>query len=303
MVAQGDEQKQPPGLLRADHGLSPEDIRGIEELAAACTSVDGGRLKLELRTLEARPSGVVNDFLWVGPDSLIGFLGVYGYRPDQVELLGMVHPSWRRLGVFSRLYEAAIAEVARRGVPEALLVVDRLYEAGASFARSRGATIEHSEHRMVLRNEPAHVTADPLVTVRPATRADVPFLIACLAEAFDYPTGLLEAEEVDDLARRFPGTLVIERAAERVGTVRVAREQGAAGIYGFAVLPAHQGRGIGRQVLSGVARELVAEGVAEVGLEVSCTNDSALHLYLSCGFEVTGTEDYYSVTVVPRPKP
>ncbi len=56
-------------------------------------------------------------------------------------------------------------------------------------------------------------------------------------------------------------------------------------------------------MLSGLARELVAEGVAEVGLEVSCTNDSALHLYLSCGFEVTGTEDYYSVTVVPRPKP
>ncbi len=303
MVAPGDEQKQPPGLLRADHGLSPEDVRGIEALAAACTAVDGGRLKLELHTLETRPSDLVNDFLWIGPDSVIGFLGVYGYRPDQVELLGMVHPSWRRLGIFSRLYEAAIAEVARRGVPEALLVVDRLYEAGASFARSLGATIEHSEHRMVLRNEPAPVAGDPLVTVRPATRADVPFLLACLAEAFDYPTELLAAEQVDDLARRFPGTLVIERASERVGTVRVAREGHAAGIYGFAVLPGHQGRGIGRQVLSGLARELVAEGVPEVGLEVSCTNDSALHLYLSCGFEVTGTEDYYSVTVVPRPKP
>ena len=69
----------------------------------------------------------------------------------------------------------------------------------------------------------------------------------------------------------------------------------AAGIYGFAILPEFQGRGIGRQVLSSLARELRAEGMAQIGLEVSCNNDSALHLYLTCGFDVTGTEDYYAV--------
>jgi len=298
-----DQRKQPPGLLRADPGLSPEELREIENLAAACIAVDGGRLKLELRALASRPSDLVNDFLWTGPDGLIGFLGVYGYRPDQVELLGMVHPSWRRLGVFSRLFEAAMAEVARRGVPQALLVVDRVYETGSAFARSVGGTIEHSEHRMVLRNEPARIKADPRVTARRAERADVPFVIECLAEAFDYPTDLLDAEEIDALASRFPGTLVIERAGEPVGTIRIARNGEGAGIYGFAVLPRYQGRGIGRQVLSEIARELVTEGQPEVGLEVSCTNDSALRLYLSCGFEVTGTEDYYSVTVAPNSKP
>lgn len=298
-----DQRKQPPGLLRADPGLSPEHLGEIEDLAAACIAVDGGRLKLELSALASRPSDLANDFLWTGPDDLIGFLGVYGYRPDQVELLGMVHPSWRRLGVFSRLFEAAMGEVTRRGVPEALLVVDRLYEAGAAFARSVGGTIEHSEHRMVLRNEPAPLEVDPHVSVRRAERGDVPLVIECLAEAFDYPTDLLETEEVDALARRFPGTLVIERTGEIVGTIRVERGGEAAGIYGFAVLPRYQGQGIGRQVLSEIARELVASGVPEVGLEVSCANDSALRLYLSCGFEVMGTEDYYSVAVVPASKP
>jgi len=152
---------------------------------------------------------------------------------------------------------------------------------------------------MVLRNEPAPVAKDPQVILRPAERADISFVIECLAQAFDYPTDLLEAEEIDTLARRFPGTLLIERAGEPVGTIRVDRGEELAGIYGFAVVPRHQGQGIGRQVLSELARQLLAEGVPEVGLEVSCTNDSALRLYLSCGFEVTGTEDYYSVTVVP----
>ncbi len=217
----------------------------------------------------------------------------------------MVHPAWRRLGVFSRLWDAATAEIADRGgCPEALLVVDRVYGAGAAFALSVGGALEHSEHRMVLRREPAAFVRDPRVSVRRAGRDDATFVIACLAEAFDFPTGVLEAEEVDSLARRFPGTFVVERAGEAVGTVRVERKGEVAGIYGFAVLPRHQGQGIGRQVLSGLARELLAEGMREVGLEVSVSNDSALHLYESCGFEVTGTEDYYKVAVrLPRRSP
>ncbi len=287
--------KQPPGHLRSEPGLPPEDLRAIEELATACVAVDGGRLKLEYGILQSRPPEQVNDFLWIAERDLIGFLGIYGYRSDQAEICGMVHPSARRRGIFSRLFEAATAELVRRGAPEALLVVDRLYESGSCFARSVGGTVEHSEHRMILRREPANVVAGPLVTIRAAELADARFVFACLAEAFGLPAEHVEEEELKALARRSPGTLVIEYGNEPVGTVRVDREPGTAGIYGFAVVPKYQGRGIGRQVLSTLARDLGAEGVAEVGLEVSVTNDAALRLYLSCGFDVIGTEDYYAV--------
>jgi ribosomal protein S18 acetylase RimI-like enzyme len=233
------------------------------------------------------------------PEDPVGFLGVYGFRADQVELCGMVHPSHRRQGIFSRLFEAASAELTGRGVTQVLLVVDRLYDAGAAFAVSRGGRLEHSEHRMVLRHEPAGFVPDPLVKVRPAKSPDLAFVVTCLAEAFGFPVEQLKTDEIEALANRYPGTLVFERRDELLGTVRVERGPDGADVYGFAVTPAHQGRGIGRQVLSGLARELVAEGVARVGLEVSSTNDSALGLYLSCGFEVTGTEDYYEVNLAP----
>jgi len=287
--------KQPPGHLRSEPGLRPEDLRAIEDLAAACVAVDGGRLKLERGVLQSRPPDRVNDFLWMGEQGLLGFLGLYGDRPDQAEICGMVHPGARRQGVFSRLFEAATAELARRGVPQALLVVDRLYDSGSCFARHVGGTIEHSEHRMTLRREPADVFANPLVTIRDAVLGDARFVLSCLTEAFGLPTEHLGDSQVEALARRFPGTLVIEYANERVGTVRVDRDDHAAGIYGFAVVPRYQGRGIGGQVLSTLARDLKAEGVADIGLEVSVTNDAALRLYLSCGFDVMGTEDYYEL--------
>ncbi len=287
--------RQPPGRLRSEPGLGPEDLRAVEELATVCVAADGGRLKLEWGVLQSRPPEQVNDFLWIGPSGLVGFLGVYGYRSDQVELCGMVHPSARRQGVFSRLFEAATGELAVRGVPEALLVVDRLYEAGSGFARSVGGTIEHSEHRMTLLREPAAAVPDPLVTIREAELADRRFILSCLADAFGLPIDEVKDDEREALGRRLTGTLVIDYADEPVGTVRVNRSAEFAGIYGFAVLPQFQGRGIGRQVLSSLARDLVAEGRAHVGLEVSCTNDSALHLYLTCGFDIMGTEDYYAV--------
>ena len=291
----------PPGRLRAEPGLSPEDLLEVEKLAADCVAVDGGRLKLEWGILQSRPPDQVNDFLWVSSGNLVGFLGLYGYRQDQIELCGMVGPTARRQGIFSRLFEAAIDELASRGVPQALLVVDRTYQAGAAFARFVGGSIEHSEHRMTLRREPERVDPDLLVRLRQAELADAPFVASCLAEAFAVPIDQLEVEELDALARRFPGTLVFDYANEPVGTVRVDRDGDSAGIYGFAVLPRFQGRGIGRKVLTKLTRDLVAEGMAHVGLEVSCTNDSALHLYTSCGFDVTGTEDYYAVSL-PRPK-
>jgi ribosomal protein S18 acetylase RimI-like enzyme len=59
--------------------------------------------------------------------------------------------------------------------------------------------------------------------------------------------------------------------------------------------PAWQGRGIGRDVLRQVCRELRDEGVQRIGLEVAVENDHALGLYGSLGFTQITTEDYYEL--------
>lgn len=297
-MANAEPSSPPPGRLSAEPGLAPGDLEEIGRLAAACTAADGGRLKLSWGTLGSRPVDQVNDFLWRRPDgALVGFLGLYGFRPDEVEVCGMVHPDHRRQHIFSRLYDAALAELERRGTPRALLIVDRSSPAGAAFARSRAGVIDHSEHRMVVRREPEPFRPDPLVRTRAAGLPDAPFILACICEAFGLPLTRLDDDELEELARRNPGTMVIERAGEPVGTVRLSRDVTGADIYGFAVVAKWRGHGIGRQVLSQIVSELLAEGVDRVGLEVETENDGALRLYQRCGFERAGTEDYYAVTV------
>lgn len=113
-----------------------------------------------------------------------------------------------------------------------------------------------------------------------------------LATAFGYAPG----DGAGILANDLLQTIVIEIDDIPVGTLRVTREGDVGGIYGFAVDPAMQGRGIGRDVLRRACRKLFDDGVKQIGLEVATQNERALGLYTSIGFRPVTTEDYFSLT-------
>lgn len=267
-------------------------LEQIRALQAACLAADGGRLKLELPVLAKRSGERDDDFFWTLGSDLVGFAGIYQFGAAQAELIGMVHPAWRRRGIFTRLLGAATSELRRRGEASVLLIVHRGFEAGAGLVAKLGATLEHSEHRMrQTAAPPALRPGEPLV-VRAAGPGDGPFVHDCLAAAFGMPgdrqrgveAGMKVIEDVVDGARRAVGVMRVDRD----GPVE-------ASVYGFAVSPELQGRGIGRRALCQETARLRADGVETVRLEVSVENDHALRLYERCGFEPLGTEDYFEL--------
>jgi ribosomal protein S18 acetylase RimI-like enzyme len=295
--AQAADRPAPRGELVPAPQLSPTELDAVAVLEEECRAHDGGRLKLEWRSLRDRPAGTTGDFVWVDGGEIVGFAGLYQWRPLELEICGMVHPVRRRSGIGSRLYDAAIAEATRRAPARALLIVDRLSGEGRRFALGRGGELEHSEHRMQQRRDPEERAELPPVTTRQATQADADFIVGCLAAAFEEEPAVYDpGDEAAVLGLVDATTIIVEASsADPVGMMRVEREGGAASIYGFAVVPERQGRGYGRAALSMVTRQLHRSGVGVVSLEVMSTNDSALHLYETCGFDAIGTEDYYSM--------
>lgn len=263
-------------------------LAGLEERTSAA---DGGRLKLEWGTLRARAGVDVEDLLWWDGERLLGFLGLYTFGPPSVELVGMVDPAARRRGIGGALLDAALPLCRERGLGPALLVVPRTSMAGRALALGRGATLDHSEHALVLHGPPAEGPSDPRVTVRTAGSADVPELSRLLAAAFGSAPGHL-AGRLDSESER---TLVVQLDGDPVGTVRLTVEGDRGGVYGFAVDPIHQGRGIGRDVLRRVCHQLRRDGVGRIDLEVEVANDHALALYTSLGFVRVTTEDYFAL--------
>ena len=299
----GGKLKRPPGRLHAEPGMRPgismtswHSQQPVSRSTAAVSSSNG------------EPSGpdqpsVVNDFIWFDERGLVGFLGIYGFRPDQVEMCGMVHPDARRQGVFSTLFDAAMSELRSRGAQQVLLVVHRGYEAGAAFARSVGGAIEHSEHRMALRREPAPVIFDPLVSSREARPEDASFVMACVGEAFGLSVTTGRREELRTLylrkAVRGPGQYAGHRIRAQSRSERFVS-------IATTTLPASTGsrccrssRAAGSDarccpIWPGTCLR-TAHGTSRSRCRRS--NDAALRLYLSCGFDVMGTEDYFAVPV------
>jgi ribosomal protein S18 acetylase RimI-like enzyme len=282
-------------IIEPRAGLAAADRAAIADLEARAVTADGGRLKLEWGVLNARPSDRTQDLLANHDGRLVGFLGLYGFGPEQVELAGMVDPEFRRRGIGSELLAAALPLVAEAGYASTLLVCAHA-DASAAFAKARGGTFDHAEHAMLLSGPPLDGPTNPSVTLRTGTVDDIAEITRLLEAGFDHPAG--------DVAARLRETstenLVIELDGVPIGYVRLTLDGDRGGVYGFVIDPVLQGRGIGRDVLRRCCVRLADAGARQVGLEVAVDNERALGLYTSLGFERVTTEDYF---VLPRSTP
>jgi ribosomal protein S18 acetylase RimI-like enzyme len=284
-------------VLEQSAGLSSRALPAIADLERRVVDADGGRLKLEWGALRGRAGDRVEDLLWWEGDRLLGFLGIYEFGLP-AELAGMVAPDARRRGIGTALLDAAVRLCRERGVRSALLIVPRTSVAGRRLAVRRGAVLDHSEHALELSGEPTHAAPLAGLALRPATSADLPFVVGLLEVAFG------EAGQ-EDLVRRLdsPGsprerTMVVELAGAMVGTLRLTRDGDDGGIFGFAVEPGRQGEGIGRAALRRACELLRSEGARQIRLEVDVENDRALGLYTSVGFTPVSTDDYFALPIV-----
>lgn len=267
-------------MLEQAAGLPPRTLEAIADLERRVVEADGGRLKLEWGTLRGRSGDRVEDLLWWEGERLLGFLGLYRFG-TKLELAGMVAPDARRRGIGTALLDAATPLCRDLGDRHPLLIVPRASEAGKRLALRRGGVLDHSEHALALSGDPPSGARDPALSLRQATGADLPTLSRLLEAGFGEPAPGDLADRLDSPDGR---TVIVDLNGSPVGTMTLARDGSDAGVYGFVIDPARQGRGLGRAALRSACRQLRADGARRIGLEVAVGNDRALGLYTSVGF-------------------
>lgn len=283
------------GQVVANPGLSAEDCAAIARLGAHCNAQDGITLKLNDFMLQHRPPDQRNDFLYVIDGEVVGYLGLYQFNGREIEISGMVHPDQRRKGIFSSLVAAAIHEIEQRHIHKLIFINQQNSDTGKLFLTALGASYSFSEYWMKLGDVRTPAMVHPL-RLRAAASADMPFVAHALAAGFQ----LDEQDMLDSLTSgNEPGEAqsvrcIVELDGADIGTLAIHHpDEASAFIYGFSILPEHQGRGYGRQALCLAVQSALSQDRTTVELEVACENQGALSLYQSCGFEVTGANDYY----------
>lgn len=93
---------------------------------------------------------------------------------------------------------------------------------------------------------------------------------------------------------------VVESGPEIVGYGIISVGAGEAHVLNICVAAEHRCRGIGRRLLLHLLQAAARQGGREALLETRPSNDSALRLYRSLGFEQIGTRRGYYQAVVGR---
>jgi len=284
--------------LYKKQGLTQAELTAIEQLADTCNRYEGLDIKLNWSILRSRPWFETNDFLYYVDDQLIGFLPLFSFNLSIAELSGMVHPDYRRRGIFTTLFNAARSKCRDRNVPQLLLIVEQASLSGKAFAESVGARYSFSEYKMALQEIKAPPAFNKHLHFRRAEQSDAQILAHITAVSFDMPEepeNWYSSDKMNDATHRsYVGTL----DGTPIGKIDVSFNMHEALIAGFGVLPEYRGRGYGRQLLAQTVQEILAAGQPHIVLEVAPENRHALSLYRSCGFKETHIYDYYSLDLI-----
>lgn len=125
--------------------LTEKDYELVAALEQTCSQNEQTTLKLELDyklgvTLSDAGNlddKEMNEFLYFNGQQLIGYIGIcsFGGEGTTLEITGMVHPEYRRKGIFMKLYELVIVECKKRNLGGVLLLCDRKSISGSQFSK------------------------------------------------------------------------------------------------------------------------------------------------------------------------
>ncbi|MFT9493828.1 GNAT family N-acetyltransferase [Anaerosolibacter sp.] len=288
--------------IKLTEKLNKHDYDDINLLQKICFEVDQTALKLELAYKLGRSEGRdpslnnINEFMYYDKDNLVGYIGIGDFGGAALEVNGMVHPDYRRRGIFKRLFSLVSDEWNKRDTKNMLLLSDPNSISGREFIQYTGAQYKNSEYEMFLKRNGKTDSIMHNVTLRKASNKDAEEIARQNAVYFDieYKEEDITLPEEDEKCGLT--AYLAEIDGEMIGKVNVQLLDGVGGIYGLGVLPAYRGKGYGRAILTWAVEKLKESNAKEIMLQVAVKNNNALNLYKSCGFEVTSTMDYYEIS-------
>ncbi|UJA80982.1 GNAT family N-acetyltransferase [Bacillus cereus] len=278
--------------------LTECEIQQMKDLAHICGQHDQIDYSSDLHVnfLTARNKEEINDFLLYDDTQLVGALSMYDFeRPTKLELLGFVHPNYRKQHIGTTLLQTAMKEIRLREADEALLIMNGESASGKAFAIHMKLPYLYSEYSMEFKANEAQKTTKNAIQLTLASSKSLLDLIEISSKAFGDSvenTATWLQKMMDSSSHQVYSVLIDEKV---IGTITVSKQEQSTTLSGFAVHPSYQGKGYGKDILMSMVHTLITKGASTIELDVETKNNHALKLYTQCGFEMKTKYDYYNV--------
>lgn len=263
--------------------LSSSIVEEIKQLERDVKAFDGVSLKLELdyKLQYLQDESHINEILCYEANHLVGYLGILSFG-SAAEISGMVHPNYRRQGIYKRLLSEAMGVLRQRKISQVLLLADEKSKSGRICIEHLGGSYRNSEFEMTY--TPTALELLGLIQLTPAASTEVDVIgeidAACFEESHESISENTYIARVDN---------------QIVGKSRLEVVEGEGGIFGLGILPRYQGNGYGKALLEASIHRLEQLGSKRIYLQVVTDNQNALNLYRKTGFVVDYQMNYFEL--------
>lgn len=278
-------------FFKLKENLNNNDFNDINDLKSICFVHDNTNLKIEIdyklsnvAKNNDKTSSIINEFMLYDDNKLIGYAGICDFGGEEIEVNGMVHPDYRRKGIFTRLFSLLKDEFNKRDNKAMLLLSDNNSVSGIEFIKNMTDDFSHSEYDMNLDMDATQNESFDNLIFRKALIGDINKIKEANFEFFS-------VNDIEDISSGI--TYLLETDNIIIGKVRLEAIDNNGGIYGLEILPEYRGNGYGRELLILSIKKLKESNVKIINLQVETDNKNALNLYKSCGFKENYTMDYY----------
>jgi ribosomal protein S18 acetylase RimI-like enzyme len=245
--------------------LSAKQAQAVTSLYTACASAANYPISLFMENEFNIEATLPCFYLAMDGGKCIGFLSVFMPNPQEWEVTALVHPDYRRQGIFSDLFDCAM-DCLEDTLPEQLFfTIDPANEVARQLLLDMGFAFSYSEYTMIYDSSPI----------------DTPTM----------PEGICVKKNDSGYA--------LLQANTTIGTCPVDASAGAYTIYAFEILPQFRGKGYGSLLLDFVIHQLQHENnQLPILLEVNGENTVAYNMYLRHHFRIHQQLDYYTYILV-----
>jgi ribosomal protein S18 acetylase RimI-like enzyme len=282
------------GIVRRSQ-LTKQELDDIKVLEDICSDFENITLKLNWSMLRDHARDTERHVFYYDNGVLVGFLGLYYFGRDEIEASGMVHPKYRRRGIYRKLVQAAQEECSSRSISRLILICPGNSASGHAFCKEIRSDYSFTEYYME-RNDDTLAKSPSILglEIRQAVKDDLDAIAKLNKDGFDMP--LEDAANFASSSLLKGDTLIAELNGTAIGKLNFRETDHHAFIYGFVVDKELRGKGYGRNILmNSVVYSQEKMNKRHQSLEVAATNDRALGLYKSCGFVKHSKIDYYEL--------
>lgn len=278
------------------HQLSPQQLKAVQNLRESCKAQDGNDLPLYEYILE-KQRAFIGDFLVYQNEKLIGFLGVFFFYHDACEIVILVHPEMRRMGIAKNLIAISRELIESREVRD--VIISSPADVFRAYFLQKNYLYLYREYRMqwLPTSIPLLEVPIPDLTFNLATETNLEDLAILDEQCFNTLKSDAINRYQEILTNKSYVIIVVQKNNQVIGKIHFHFRESSLQLSDLAILPSWQKKGIGKSLLLYGLRNVAYSNNLPVYLEVNIKNEHALELYIQTGFTIINACDYWRISV------